>query len=69
MTDQALFYRILLNLVSGEHRALIETAGDIRACMTVADRVHVYCGKDSQRLIVLKNCFCGRLLGCVSVWH
>jgi hypothetical protein len=42
MTDQALFYRILLNLVSGEHRALIETAGDIRACMTVADRVHVY---------------------------
>jgi hypothetical protein len=27
------------------------------------------CGKDSQRLIVLKNYFCGRLFGCVSVWH
>jgi hypothetical protein len=25
------------------------------------------CGKETQRLIVLKNCFCGRLLGCVSM--
>jgi hypothetical protein len=27
------------------------------------------CGKETQRLIVLKNYFCGRLLGCASVWH